>query len=103
MICKSTFYFCHEKSHNINHRKELLYMPEWLFIVLRSVALLFLVYVIARWIGNKQLSQFNQFEYISGIVLGVLRSEERRVGKECRGRWWREDCEEVVRGYVLLV
>jgi len=47
-------------------------MPEWLFIVLRSVALLFLVYVIARWIGNKQLSQFNQFEYISGIVLGVL-------------------------------
>src|SRR5438093_13486944 len=22
---------------------------------------------------------------------GVMRSEERRVGKECRSRWWRDD------------
>src|SRR5690625_7972902 len=26
---------------------------------------------------------------------GRLRSEERRVGKECRARWRREDCEKI--------
>src|SRR5437762_13346297 len=26
---------------------------------------------------------------IHGALLGLRRSEERRVGKECRGRWWR--------------
>src|SRR5579862_1352928 len=24
------------------------------------------------------------------VVSGLLRSEERRVGKECRSRWWRD-------------
>src|SRR5262245_63549303 len=25
-----------------------------------------------------------------GILDDIMRSEERRVGKECRGRWWEE-------------
>src|SRR5690606_41024081 len=29
-------------------------------------------------------------EYSLGLVMGPLRSEERRVGKECRSRWWAE-------------
>src|SRR5438874_13301655 len=32
----------------------------------------------------------NQHE---GYKLCVKRSEERRVGKECRSRWWRCQCE----------
>src|SRR5699024_11956253 len=28
--------------------------------------------------------------YTSNDVIGMERSEERRVGKECRGGWWRE-------------
>src|SRR5437868_15146439 len=32
------------------------------------------------------------FSCCSGIVR-LNRSEERRVGKECRSRWWGDDCE----------
>src|SRR5438874_10309048 len=28
--------------------------------------------------------------FVIGLI-GGLRSEERRVGKECRSRWWRDD------------
>src|SRR5699024_11627827 len=31
------------------------------------------------------------FITVLASVLGDLRSEERRVGKECRSRWWRDD------------
>src|SRR5438552_11700407 len=27
----------------------------------------------------------------AGMAMAVTRSEERRVGKECRSRWWTED------------
>ena len=30
---------------------------------------------------------FRGFSHISMFMLGGLRSEERRVGKECRSRW----------------
>src|SRR5688572_33415181 len=36
---------------------------------------------------------FNQFEKVFTIIVnqaGFYRSEERRVGKECRYRWWSE-------------
>src|SRR5438270_505982 len=29
-----------------------------------------------------------ELEIGQGEVVGLLRSEERRVGKECRSRWW---------------
>ena len=31
--------------------------------------------------------QLNQYEVQSAMILGIARSEERRVGKECRSRW----------------
>lgn len=47
-------------------------MPEWVFIAIRSLILLTILLIVSRWIGKKQLAQFNMFDYISGIVLGVL-------------------------------
>src|SRR5687768_18407379 len=39
--------------------------------------------------GGKVLGICNGFQILceSGLLPGVLRSEERRVGKECRSRW----------------
>src|SRR5215469_18870851 len=34
--------------------------------------------------GGKML---NSFVFATGVALGKVRSEERRVGKECRSRW----------------
>ena len=27
------------------------------------------------------------WEYYKAVIFGIIRSEERRVGKECRSRW----------------
>ena len=41
-------------------------------------------------VGNAALSAFKLFAGVAGqssAMVSVLRSEERRVGKECRSRW----------------
>src|SRR5699024_164799 len=47
-------------------------MPEWVEIIVRSLSLLIVLFFITKWLGKKQLSQLNIFEYISGIVLGGI-------------------------------
>lgn len=47
-------------------------MPEWLVIVLRSISLLIVLFFFTKWLGKKQISQLNIFEYITGIVLGGI-------------------------------
>lgn len=47
-------------------------MPEWLTIIARSFILVSVLFVITKWLGKKQMSELNIFEYISGIVLGGI-------------------------------
>lgn len=47
-------------------------MPEWVEVVLRSLFLLALLFLMAKSLGKKQISHFNVFQYISGIVLGGI-------------------------------
>lgn len=47
-------------------------MPGWVEIILRSLALLLALFFITKWLGKKQISQFNIFEFMSGIVLGGI-------------------------------
>src|SRR5690625_1664598 len=47
-------------------------MPDWLLIVLRSFSLLIVLFFFTKWLGKKQISQLNIFEYITGIVLGGI-------------------------------
>lgn len=47
-------------------------MPEWLNIIIRSFILLVVLFLITKWLGKKQLSEMNIFEYITGIVIGSL-------------------------------
>src|SRR5690625_600377 len=47
-------------------------MPDWIEVALRSVILLITLFFITKWLGKKQLSELNIFEYITGIVLGGI-------------------------------
>src|SRR5690625_1037614 len=47
-------------------------MPDWIEIILRSLLLLVVLFFITKWLGKKQLSEMNIFEYITGIVLGGI-------------------------------
>lgn len=47
-------------------------MPDWLTIVVRSISLLIVLFFFTKWLGKKQISQLNIFEYITGIVLGGI-------------------------------
>src|SRR5699024_12410281 len=38
----------------------------------------------------------NILDLISFVICGMTRSEERRVGKECRSRWWEDHYRENV-------
>src|SRR3546814_15392070 len=66
-------------------------------IVLRATAMFFILFLLIRLLGKRELGQMTPFELVVLVVLGDLiqqgRSEERRVGKECvstcRARWSR--------------
>ncbi|MBY7143808.1 DUF421 domain-containing protein [Virgibacillus sp. NKC19-3] len=47
-------------------------MPDWITIILQSLTLLVILFFMTKWLGAKQMSQLNVFEYISGIVLGGI-------------------------------
>jgi|SRR5690625_1086453 len=47
-------------------------MPDWLNILLRSIALVFTLFILIKWLGKKHLSQLSFFDYINGVVLGGI-------------------------------
>jgi uncharacterized membrane protein YcaP (DUF421 family) len=47
-------------------------VPEWGYIFFRSVGAIVMLFLIARILGKKQISQLTFFEYIFGITLGEL-------------------------------
>ncbi|WP_339163379.1 DUF421 domain-containing protein [Siminovitchia sp. FSL W7-1587] len=50
-------------------------IPEWLNIVLRSLFLVFFLFLLTKWLGKKQLSQLSFFEYVAGITMGSIAAE----------------------------
>ncbi|MFD2208650.1 DUF421 domain-containing protein [Virgibacillus halophilus] len=47
-------------------------MPDWVRIIMNSTILIVVLFFLTKWLGKKQLSQLNIFEYITGIVLGGI-------------------------------
>ncbi|RLL45157.1 DUF421 domain-containing protein [Oceanobacillus piezotolerans] len=47
-------------------------MPDWIIVIIKSVALLVILFTFTKILGSKHISQINVFEYISGIVLGGI-------------------------------
>ena len=47
-------------------------MPEWVLVIGTSLLLIIVLFTFTKFLGPKQLSQMNVFEYITGIVLGGI-------------------------------
>lgn len=47
-------------------------LPDWSHIVFRSLGAIVILFLVARLLGKKQISQLTFFEYIFGITLGEL-------------------------------
>ncbi len=47
-------------------------MPSWIDIVIRSLVSIIVLFLIARLIGKRQLSEISFFEYIAGITIGSI-------------------------------
>ncbi|RDW17999.1 DUF421 domain-containing protein [Oceanobacillus chungangensis] len=47
-------------------------MPDWIFVIIRSITLIAILFFMVKWLGAKQLSQLNIFETITGVVLGGI-------------------------------
>ncbi len=50
-------------------------MPEWLHIIFRSFLFIFVLILMTRLLGKKQISEITFFEYISGITIGSIAGE----------------------------
>lgn len=47
-------------------------MPEFLLIIIRSIAAFILLLLLARIMGKKQISQLTFFDYVVGITIGSI-------------------------------
>lgn len=50
-------------------------MSEWSHIIIRSFLFLFVLFVMTKVLGKKQISQISFFEYVSGITIGSIAGE----------------------------
>ncbi|MBS4222026.1 DUF421 domain-containing protein [Lederbergia citrea] len=50
-------------------------IPQWLNIIIRSSILVFILFLLTKWLGKKQLSHLSFFEYIAGITIGSIAAE----------------------------
>ncbi len=50
-------------------------MAEWIHIIIRSLLFLFILFILTKVLGKKQISQLTFFEYISGITIGGISGE----------------------------
>ena len=65
------------KSKNKKRRRKLKKWPKLVLLLMILAALLF---ILKKSLDNYNITFTNTYEYL-------IRSEERRVGKECRSRW----------------
>lgn len=47
-------------------------MPDWLWIFIKSILLIFVLFIFTKWLGKKHISQLNIFQYITGFVLAGI-------------------------------
>ncbi|MEH7124935.1 DUF421 domain-containing protein [Bacillus sp. JJ1773] len=50
-------------------------MSEWSHIIIRSFLFLFVLFIMTKLLGKKQISQISFFEYVSGITIGSIAGE----------------------------
>lgn len=50
-------------------------MPDWVFIIVRSLVFLVLLFITTKVLGKKQISELSFFEYVAGITIGSIAGE----------------------------
>jgi len=60
-------------------------MPQWLEIVLRTLASVAALFFLTRLLGKRQVSELSVFEYITGITIGSLAAY---VSLDTAGNWY---------------
>jgi uncharacterized membrane protein YcaP (DUF421 family) len=50
-------------------------MPDWIFIIGRSLLFLLLLFITTKVLGKKQISELSFFEYVAGITIGSIAGE----------------------------
>lgn len=50
-------------------------MPDWIFIISRSLIFLGLLFITTKVLGKKQISELSFFEYVAGITIGSIAGE----------------------------
>ncbi|MBT2725414.1 DUF421 domain-containing protein [Bacillus sp. ISL-75] len=50
-------------------------MPDWIFIITRSLIFLGLLFITTKVLGKKQISELSFFEYVAGITIGSIAGE----------------------------
>ena len=47
-------------------------MPEWLQMILRSIALIFILFALIKLLGKKRSNQLSIFDYITAFVVSSM-------------------------------
>ncbi|MBO8156372.1 MAG: DUF421 domain-containing protein [Bacillaceae bacterium] len=47
-------------------------MPTYIEMILRAIAIFFILFILARILGKKQISQLTFFDYVTGIAIGSM-------------------------------
>ncbi|MGG3468957.1 DUF421 domain-containing protein [Neobacillus pocheonensis] len=50
-------------------------MPGWIFIIVRSLIFILLLFITTKILGKKQISELSFFEYVAGITIGSIAGE----------------------------
>lgn len=50
-------------------------MSEWTQIFIRSIIFLFVLFILTKMLGKKQISEISFFEYVSGMTIGSIAGE----------------------------
>jgi uncharacterized membrane protein YcaP (DUF421 family) len=50
-------------------------MPDWIFVISRSLIFLGLLFITTKVLGKKQISELSFFEYVAGITIGSIAGE----------------------------
>ncbi|WP_068619184.1 DUF421 domain-containing protein [Paenibacillus tuaregi] len=59
-------------------------MPDWLQVIVRTLAAVIFLFILTRLLGKRQISQLSFFEYITGITIGDLAAT---ISLELDGHW----------------
>lgn len=51
------------------------HVPDWLLVIIRSLAILVILFSMTKLLGKRQISQLSFFEYVAGLTIGNIAAE----------------------------